>query len=70
MDNTRQPYFSTRRENKHTILNSKILEDPRLSLEGKGVYGMLEANLITLEEVQKSIIQELIEVGYLEEISE
>lgn len=54
------------RENAYIKLDRRIILDPRLSLEGKGFYGMLEANAIEIKDIPESIIEELIEVGYLE----
>ncbi len=55
---------------KYIALSIFILNDPRLSLEGKGTYGMLESGSMEIRDVSENIIRELIEVGYLQEVQE
>lgn len=54
----------------YIILDCKIIQDPRLSLEGKGVYGMIESNAVSLDEIPSKVLKELIEIGYLKEVEE
>lgn len=61
-------YESNRRN--YIILEKTLLQDPRLSLEGKGMYAELEAGVLELKDVPPHIIDELKEVGYLVEVSE
>lgn len=62
--------FRAKKESSYIILDSRIIQDCRLSLDGKGIYGMLEAGCMALEEVPENIIKELVEVGYLKEVIE
>lgn len=55
-------------QEKLITIDSEIIQNPILSLEGKGYYGMLEASAIELEEVPEKIIKELIAVGYIYEV--
>ncbi len=50
------------------LLETEIIQDPRLSLEAIGTYGMLEAGLMKIEDIPENIKSQLIEVGVLEEV--
>jgi hypothetical protein len=53
------------------LLDKRILLNPKLSLEAKGAYSMLEANPdIFIENFHLAIIKELVSIGYLEEVKE
>lgn len=53
------------------VLDKRILLNPHLSIEAKGAYAMLEANLeLSIENFHSSIIKELVAIGYLEEGAE
>lgn len=58
------------RKNHFVSLNTSIIQDPRISLEGIGVYGMLESGAMKIEDIPKNLIKELIQVGVLLEVTE
>jgi len=54
----------------YIMLDNRIINDPRMTFEAIGVYGMLVANAIEINEIPEDIISILIEVGYLVEEKE
>jgi len=54
----------------YTVLITEILEDPRLSLEGKATYALLESGKISILDVPENIYKELFLIGYIEEVEE
>lgn len=62
--------YNRKPTSKYSFLETSVIQDPRLSFEGKGAYVMLEAHQINLSDLSQNIINELIEVGYLEEVKE
>ena len=55
---------------KFVLLDREILLHPKISLEGIGAYGMIEAGISQVEDFPPHIINEFIDVGYLVEEKE
>jgi hypothetical protein len=54
----------------YITLDTRIILDARLSIEGKAAYAMFESGGIEITDIPERLIKELIEVGALEEVSE
>jgi hypothetical protein len=61
--------FTIKRENSFVILDKRILQNPCLSLDGKGYYGMFEAKCIEWEEIPEIYRKEIILAQSQKEIS-
>lgn len=58
------------KNNGYVLLNANIIQDDRLSFEGKGIYAGLQADCINIKDIPPNIIAELKEVGYFDEVKE
>ena len=55
---------------KYFYVRTDIIQNPNLSLEGKGTYGMLQAGKLSINDVPENIIEELRLCGCFDEVQE
>lgn len=53
------------RQKEHVILDKKIVQDSRMTIESIGVYVKVEVGDMKIEEIPEKIARILLEVGYL-----
>lgn len=55
-------------EDDYVYLDTEIIQNPDLCLEGKGCYGMLMSGSMKWKEVPEYIQRQLLKVGYIQEV--